>query len=176
MFAYAADGIRRIVVVPTIAPASADDLDDVLPLFAAYQAFYAGHAQDDARNRAFLARFADGGDAGRLLVAREETGRAVGFANLYFTFSSVTAEDHVLMNDLFVAEGVRGGGIGLALIAAAARVAAERGSRTLSWMTALDNRRAQRLYERTGADRSAWFEYELTAPAPAPPPARPGAR
>jgi hypothetical protein len=41
-------------------------------------------------------------------------------------------------------------------------VAAERGSTTLSWMTALDNQRAQRLYERMGAERSAWFEYELT--------------
>src|SRR4051812_39984652 len=65
MFAYAADGIHRIPAVPTIVPATAADLDDVLPLFAGYQTFYAGVAQDDAKNRAFLMRFAGAGGAGR---------------------------------------------------------------------------------------------------------------
>jgi GNAT superfamily N-acetyltransferase len=142
-----------------IAPATADDLGDVLPLFAGYQRFYTGTAQRDAHNRAFLERFL--GDDGQLLVARDDSGDAVGFANLYWTFSSTRAEEHVLLNDLYVSEGVRGGGVGRALIDAAAAVARERGSRTLSWQTALDNRAAQRLYERTGAERSAWFEYEL---------------
>ena len=31
----------------------------------------------------------------------------------------------------------------------------------MTWQTALDNRRAQRLYERFDAERTAWFEYEL---------------
>ena len=145
-----------------IRPATEADLDDVLPLFAGYQTFYTGTAAPDAQNRAFLARFA-GGDAGRLLVARDDGGAAVGFANLYWTFSSTTATEHVLMNDLFVADGARGKGVGFALIEAARGVARERGSRSLSWQTALDNRTAQRLYERTGADRYVWFEYELDA-------------
>ena len=144
----------------TIAPATPDDLDDVLPLFAGYQRFYTGTARDDDHNRAFLERFARG-EAGRLLVARDEDGTAVGFANLYWTFSSTTAEEHVLLNDLYVSGDVRGGGVGRALIDAAAEVARTRGSRTLSWQTALDNRTAQRLYERTGATRSVWFDYEL---------------
>jgi ribosomal protein S18 acetylase RimI-like enzyme len=146
-------------VPPAIAPASAEDLDDVLPLFAGYQRFYTGTARDDTHNRAFLERFL--GDDGQLLVARDGSGAAVGFANLYWTFSSTTAEEHVLLNDLFVSDDVRGGGVGRALIDAAAAVARERGSTTLSWQTALDNRAAQRLYERVGAERSAWFEYEL---------------
>ena len=144
-----------------IRPATEQDIDEVLPLFGGYQRFYTGEIQTDDRNRGFLRRFL--GDAGRLLVARDDDGAVAGFANLYWTFSSTTAEDHVLMNDLFVAEEARGGGVGLALIEAARTVARERGSSTLSWMTALDNRTAQRLYERTGAQRSAWFEYELEA-------------
>jgi GNAT superfamily N-acetyltransferase len=158
-------GGRRIAGVsappPTVAPATDADLDEVLPLLAGYQRFYTGESQSDERNRAFLRRFL--GEAGRLLVARDGAGRAVGFANLYWTFSSTTAEEHVHLNDLFVAGDVRGGGIGAALIEASRSVARERGSRTLSWQTALDNRVAQRLYERTGAERSAWFEYELEA-------------
>jgi GNAT superfamily N-acetyltransferase len=150
--------------VPVIATATEDDLDDVLPLFARYQTFYTGTAQPDEKNRAFLRRFVSG-DAGRLLVARADDADrgAIGFANLYWTFSSTLAEEHVLMNDLFVAEPARGTGVGLALIEAARAVARERGSTTLSWETALDNRTAQRLYERTEADRSVWFEYELEA-------------
>lgn len=140
--------------------ATPDKLDDVLPLFAGYQTFYAGAPQDDARNRAFLERFAGGG-AGRLLVARNARGNAVGFANLYFTFESVAAREHVHLNDLFVAEAARGAGVGKALIDASAEVARERGSQSLTWFTALDNRRAQAVYERTGAGRSTWFEYEL---------------
>jgi GNAT superfamily N-acetyltransferase len=144
-----------------IRPATDQDIDEVLPLFGGYQRFYTGEIQTDDRNRAFLRRFL--GEAGQLLVARDERGAAVGFANLYWTFSSTTAEEHVLLNDLYVAEEARGGGVGLQLIEAARAVARERGSSTMSWMTALDNRAAQRLYERTGAERSAWFEYELEA-------------
>ena len=146
---------------PSLAPATDDDLDDVVPLFAGYQRFYAGEARDDAHNRAFLSRFLDPSDAGLLILARDDAGRAIGFANLYWTFSSVAAEAHALLNDLFVADDARGGNAGHALIEAAAREAAKRGHARMSWQTALDNRRAQRLYERLDAERTAWFEYEI---------------
>ncbi|MEA2373951.1 MAG: hypothetical protein QOD53_414 [Thermoleophilaceae bacterium] len=67
----------------------------------------------------------------------------------------------VLLNDLFVTPQARGSGAGRALIDHAAGVARQRGSSKLTWSTALDNRVAQGLYERTGAERSAWFDYEL---------------
>ena len=147
-----------------IAAATQDDLDDVLPLFAGYQRFYAGDAQEDDHNRAFLARFLseDGGDAGLLLLARDgDTGEPLGFANLYWTFSSVSAEPHALMNDLFVTDTARGRDVGHALIEAAAAAARARGHRRMSWQTAVDNRRAQRLYERFDGERTIWFEYEI---------------
>jgi ribosomal protein S18 acetylase RimI-like enzyme len=148
-------------VQPDVSPAREEDLDAVLPLFASYQRFY-GAAPDERRNREFLARFLGGGDAGLLLVARPAPGgEVVGFANLYWTFESVDALEHVHLNDLFTAGSARGRGVGRALIEACLVVARQRGSRTLTWMTALDNRVAQRLYERTGAERSTWFEYEL---------------
>ena len=143
-----------------VSPATADDIDALLPLFAGYQRFYENDEPDDARNRAFFGRFVAPSDAGLLLVATDG-GEAVGFANLYWTFSSVAAEDHALMNDLFVAETARSGGVGRALIEASRAAARDRGIARMSWSTALDNRRAQALYERTGAARSAWFEYEI---------------
>ena len=146
---------------PAIAPATHDDLDDAVALFAGYQRFYTGRARDDDHNRAFLTRFLAPSERGLLLLARDESGRAVGFANLYWTFSSTSAEDHALMNDLFVAEEARGTNVGHALIEAAAAHAHERGLPVMSWQTALDNRRAQRLYERFDAERTVWFDYEI---------------
>ena len=145
-----------------IAPATTDDLDDALELFAGYQRFYAGEAQPAEQNRAFLSRFLDPSDDGLLLLARDEGTRApLGFANLYWTFSSVSAEEHAVMNDLFVSSEARGGNVGHQLIEAAAAAARERGHTRMSWQTALDNRTAQRLYERFDGERSVWFEYEI---------------
>ena len=85
----------------------------------------------------------------------------VGYACLYWHFSSLAARESVLMNDLFVNEAARGRGVGRALIEASAAVARERGAAHLEWSTAPDNLTAQRLYDATGAARSQWVEYEL---------------
>jgi GNAT superfamily N-acetyltransferase len=145
-----------------VAPALDEDLVGLLPLFAGYQRFY-GSEPDDPRNRAFFARFVTPSDDGVLLAARDGAdGTPLGFACIYWTFSSVTAREVALMNDLFVVEAARGRGVGRALIDAAAQVARDRDKNVLSWMTAPDNTAAQRLYDRTGAAKSAWLEYELT--------------
>ena len=146
-----------------VRPASRDELPALLALIADYQRFYAGTARDDAHNAAFFGRFVAPSDLGMLIAAFEDgaEGGPAGYACLYWTFSSVSATDVVLLNDLYVRPERRGGGVGEQLIEAALHVARERGASHVRWWTALDNRRAQRLYERVGAQRSAWFEYEL---------------
>lgn len=148
----------------SVRPIAPPELERVLPLIADYQRFYEATDIDPERNRAFFARFVPASEQGVLLGAFTSAQELVGFACLYWTLSSVQAREVALMNDLFVAPGARGVGVGQALIDAAAAAARERGLHELSWMTALDNRRAQRLYERTGAARGAWFEYELQVP------------
>ena len=143
-----------------VSPISAEQYRRLLPLIADYQRFYGAEAPDDAANDAFFRRFLAPSDDGLLLGAWLGDDLA-GYACLYWTFSSVTPGEVVLMNDLFVAEPHRGAGVGRALIDAALATARERGAFALRWVTAIDNRDAQRAYERTGAARSAWFEYEL---------------
>jgi GNAT superfamily N-acetyltransferase len=139
-----------------------EDLVGLLALIAGYQRFY-GEEPDDARNRIFFARFITPSDAGAVLQARDpRTGEPLGFATLYWSYSSTRADEQVLMNDLFVVDAARGRGVGRALIDAAAATARERGATRLVWSTAPDNATAQRLYDRTGAERSTWVEYELT--------------
>lgn len=143
-----------------IAPIGGDEYEELLPLIAAYQRFYEVEEIDAERNRAFFRRFLAPSDDGLLLGAHRE-GRLVGYACLYWHFSSLEAVETVLMNDLYVAEDWRGRGVGRALIEASAEVARERGAPYLEWATAPDNETAQRLYDATGAERSEWISYEL---------------
>lgn len=144
-----------------VRPLVASDLQAALPLFAGYQRFYEVERPDDERNLAFFGRFVAPSAHGLLLGAWDDSGALVGFACLYWTFSSVQAAHIVLMNDLFVVEAARGAGAGRALIEASVTVARDRGAHHLEWLTATDNAVAQRLYDRTGAVRSAWYGYEI---------------
>ena len=77
----------------------------LLPLIAAYQGFYEVEEIDDERNRAFFRRFIAPSDDGLLLGACERRGDLLGYACLYWHFSSTQAVETVLMNDLFVSRG-----------------------------------------------------------------------
>jgi ribosomal protein S18 acetylase RimI-like enzyme len=66
-----------------------------------------------------------------------------------------------VMNDLFVTPGARGRRIGAELIAACLERCREHGATTLGWQTALDNTRAQSLYDRVGGQRERWLDYSL---------------
>jgi GNAT superfamily N-acetyltransferase len=143
-----------------IEPISPPQFEALLPMIAAYQRFYEVAEIDDERNREFFSRFLDPSDDGMLLGAwRGE--ELVGYACLYWHFSSLVAAETVLMNDLYVDEAARGEGVGQALIEASAEIARKRGAHSLEWSTAPDNDTAQRLYDSTGARRTSWIEYEL---------------
>jgi GNAT superfamily N-acetyltransferase len=141
-------------------PISAEQLDVLLPLIAAYQRFYEAGEIDEERNRAFFARFLAPSDDGMLLGAWRG-GELVGYACLYWSFTSLIPAETVLMNDLYVIPEARGQGVGRALIAVSAAAGRERGAQRLEWVTAADNETAQRLYDSTAAERSEWIEYEL---------------
>jgi hypothetical protein len=130
-----------------VEPVEAAQLDALLPLIAAYQRFYEVADVDDQRNRAFFARFLAPSEDGMLLGARRD-GALIGYACLYWHFTSLVPAETVLMNDLFVIE-------------ASAAVARERGAYQLQWVTAPDNAPARRLYETTGAEFEPSIEYEL---------------
>lgn len=143
-----------------IAAANADNFDELLDLIEDYQRFYEVKDIQRERNRRFFRRFLEHPEEGLQFVAYRGD-QAVGFTTLYFPYSSTQARAFALMNDLFVTAGVRGEGVGLALIEKAREVAKARGYNKLSWMTAQDNHIAQRLYDRLEVEKSAWFEYSL---------------
>ena len=147
-------------VAVEIAPVAPEEFEELLPLIAAYQRFYEVEEIDEGRNRDFFRRFLSPSKDGLLLGARAE-GRLLGYACLFWHFSSLQAEEVVLLNDLYVEEDARGRGVGRALIEAVAAVTRERGAPFVEWVTAPENHAAQRLYDSTGAERSEWIAYEL---------------
>jgi GNAT superfamily N-acetyltransferase len=149
---------------PAITVVAEDDLADLLPLMRAYCDFYDVAPHDDALLALSRALIADPEREGVQLVARAPDGPAVGFATVFWTWSTTRAARIGVMNDLFVAPHARGaaaGRVGEALIAACAERGRAHGAVSLTWQTALDNARAQALYDRIGAERSQWLDYDL---------------
>jgi GNAT superfamily N-acetyltransferase len=138
------------------------DLAELLPLMRAYCDFYQVAPADQALLELSQALLADPEREGLQLLARDGTGRAVGFATLYWTWQTLAAARVGVMNDLYVAAEARGTGVAEGLIAACLERCREHGASRLVWQTAVDNHRAQAVYERIGATRDdRWLDYQL---------------
>src|SRR5436189_5650627 len=94
------------------------------------------------------------------LLARNE-GRAVGFATIFWSWATTSAERIGVMNDLYVAPEARGTRLAAALIEACRAECAARGAGKLTWPTAPDNAAAMKVYDRVGATREQWVDYWL---------------
>ena len=145
-----------------IAAVTEADLPELLPLMRGYCDFYEVDPADEDLLAMSRALIADPEREGVQLIARDEDGRATGFATIFWTWSTLSASRIGVMNDLFVDERSRGSGAAEALIEACAERCRERGATSLDWTTAHDNHRAQRLYDRVGARRDErWLDYSL---------------
>ena len=146
----------------TIAPVREEDLAALLPLMRGYCDFYEVAPGDDALVGLSRALLAAPERDGIQLLARDGTGAPVGFATIYWSWSTTDGPGRLaIMNDLFVAPQARGTGVADALIAACRDRARAHGAIALQWETAPDNTRAQAVYDRAGAVRSQWLTYTL---------------
>jgi GNAT superfamily N-acetyltransferase len=145
-----------------ITTATEADLPDLLPLMRGYCDFYEVDPSDDALLAMSRALIADRDLEGVQLIARDDDGQAVGFATIFWTWTTLSASRLAVMNDLFVVADARGGGHADALIAECVERARARGATELAWQTAKDNARARAVYERVGAARDErWLDYSL---------------
>jgi GNAT superfamily N-acetyltransferase len=100
------------------------------------------------------------GEDGVQIVAEAE-GDLVGFATIYFSWTTFTGTRIGIMNDLYVAEPHRGSGAARALFEACREECRSRGFVEMTWETAPDNHRAQRFYEKVGGRREDWLVYSI---------------
>lgn len=135
------------------------DVDEVVPLFDAYRAFY-GAAASPVATRDFLAARVSRGESvllvasslpcGAELPASPAKGTMVGFAHLYPSFSSVSLRRVTVLNDLFVSPEWRRAGIARQLIAFTASFAGGIGALRVELATQLLNVPARQLYQSLG--------------------------
>ena len=140
-----------------------EDLDDLLPLMRGYADFYEVSPTDEQLLSLSRTLIADPRNEGVQFLARDNAGHAIGFATVFWLWSTLSASRVGLMNDLFVAPEGRGSGAAEALIERCRRACLERGATKLTWQTAKDNARAQKLYDRIGGHREEWLDYWLDA-------------
>jgi GNAT superfamily N-acetyltransferase len=153
------EGPRELAEGIEVRPARTDEIEEMLPLIRAYCAFYEVEPDDQGLREMFETLITDP-EQGVVFIARND-GSAVGFATLDWKWSSLKAARIGYLEDLFVDPEARGRGIADALIEACARRCRERGLPALEWLTAPDNHRAQKVYNRTGADSDTYVEYDL---------------
>jgi ribosomal protein S18 acetylase RimI-like enzyme len=135
--------------------ATIDDLASLAPLFDAYRQFYR-KPSDLALARAFLAaRFQR--NESIIFLALKVDGTAVGFVQLFPSFSSAAAARILILNDLFVAPDARRAGVGRLLLRAAAAFGKSAEAVRLTLSTEVTNITAQALYEAEGWRRQTDF-------------------
>lgn len=132
--------------------ATLEDVDITVVLFDGYRMFY-GQVSDPALAREFIGDRLQHDESVILLVERD--GRAVGFTQLFPTFSSVSAGRAWILNDLYVHPDARRSGAARAMLQAAAEFARGTGALRLELETDHDNHAAQALYRALG-----WQSYD----------------
>jgi ribosomal protein S18 acetylase RimI-like enzyme len=130
------------------------DLQALALLLDGYRVFYGSGSDVEAASRFLLERF-NNGESVLFIAIAEDT--AVGFSQLYPSFSSVSLARTFILNDLYVVESYRKQGIATMLLKAAAEFAKELGAIRLTLSTAITNRAAQSLYEQAGWTRDQDF-------------------
>jgi len=135
--------------------ADASHLAQVARLFDAYRGFYCQPTNLQQSQDFIAERLAQNESA--IFLALDENAEALGFVQLYPSFSSIDAFRTWLLSDLFTDPAARGRGVGTLLMNTARDFALSTGAKGLVLETATDNVVAQRLYESLGYVRDTGY-------------------
>lgn len=141
---------------------SKKNIHEVLPLIRAYQEFYKIPEISDEKNAAFFSQFGESSPEGCQFLYRN-SGEAVGFATVYFSYASSITSRVAILNDLYTLPQYRGKGVGRQLIEHCWEYAVRSGAARLQWLTAADNEQAQKLYDSLSTSKSSWYFYSYKA-------------
>ena len=136
----------------TLRPPTEDDRDVWDELFAAYLAFYETDLPD-AQFELTWQRIMDGDGIFALLAVEDEGGpgeQPVGLMHWMYHPSTWTEGPYCYLQDLYVDQDARGGGVGRALIEKLYEIAEDEGAAQVYWLTQGFNETARYLYDRVG--------------------------
>jgi ribosomal protein S18 acetylase RimI-like enzyme len=135
--------------------ATIPDLDLLVPLFDAYRQFYRKPSDPGLARQFLLDRLQH--NQSIVFLASRQDGSAVGFTQLYPSFSSASAAPILILNDLYVKPEARRIGVGSLLLSAAADFGRAAGAARMTLSTEVTNTAAQALYEALGWTRQTNF-------------------
>jgi len=145
---------------PIVRPPSTGDREALLRLMDAYIVdFYHWPRPPRERLEALVELLGKGREGTQLVAAVD--GQLVGFATLYFTWSTLRADRISSLNDLYLDGAARGTGAAAALFQAARSLSRDRGCAEMEWQTGADNHRAQAFYAKMGGERGEWVSYSI---------------
>jgi ribosomal protein S18 acetylase RimI-like enzyme len=145
------EGIMRIEKL------AAKDFAEWAPLWQGYLTFYKASLLPETTRLSF-SRLIDPAEPMGGFIARDGLGVAQGIVHWIDHRSCWTPGDYCYLQDLFVADAVRGQGVGTALIEAVASAARLRQCSRVYWITHETNTAAQSLYDKV-AERSGFIQY-----------------
>lgn len=141
--------------------ATIEDLDLLVPLFDAYRQSYRKASDRVLARKFLLERFER--EESIIFLAIQPNGTALGFTQLYPSFSSASAVRIFILNDLFVVPEARRTGVGRALLKTAEECGKTAGAARLTLSTEVTNVTAQALYESEGWVRQTdFYNYQLS--------------
>ena len=141
-----------------IIKAHIEHLDLIVSLFDAYRVFYRKPSEKDAAKQFLFERLKN---KESIIFLAFENGEAVGFTQLYPSFSSVSMQPVYILNDLYVTKEYRKQGIGVALLNKAKQLCRNSNYKGLSLQTETTNP-AQYLYESLGWEKDPDLQYFWT--------------
>ncbi|ERI11206.1 acetyltransferase, GNAT family [Aneurinibacillus aneurinilyticus ATCC 12856] len=146
----------------TIRPVTKADLPQLLELMHQYIVdFYQSPDPGKEALTKLVTHLIDEPSSGIQFVAETEAHRLAGFATLYFTFNTLEAKRMAFLYDLFVVPSTRGQKIGEKLFQTCLSYIRGNNYSHMIWETAHDNHTAQALYDKMGAQKQVWLNYEI---------------
>lgn len=128
-------------------------------LWTAYLVFYEATVSEDVYRTTWERLFTEGEFEPKGFLALVD-GKPVGLVHYLFHRSCWSVVNNCYLQDLFADPGVRGKGVGAALIKAVQDEAGKIGVKNVYWMTHETNTTARRLYDHV-ARRTGFIEYDL---------------
>lgn len=138
-----------------IIKAKSEHLEDLLPLFDGYRVFYRQES-NLAQAKTFLEERLRKQDT--LIYVAYKKDKAIGFIQLFHSFSSVSMQPLYILNDLYVDKKYRKQGVGIALLNKAKQICKKDNYKGLALQTETTNP-AQKLYEHLGWKKDKDLHY-----------------
>lgn len=138
--------------------ATRENMQQVVLLFDAYRVFY-GKTSDLDGAKCFIEDRLQKEDAIIVLAIDSQNHEAMGFAQIYPSFSSIAMRSIHILNDLFVAPIYRNKGVGQSLLDEVKRISLEKKVAKIVLQTAVTNHAAQYLYCSQGYKKVTDFEH-----------------